>query len=257
MNMHFIKKLTVGALALLLCAGMLAGCAAASSSSGAAASSSEAATSVAPVGDSTSASQQEDILAENEVYRGIITAVGDTSITVQQVHGYNYGQDEIVFNLSDATVLETSDLQLAEGSFVEVYYNGALTRSLPAQGSAARVVLVSTAGQGVVVNGEVLGVTELENGGYTIMLNRFVEEETAASGVEQAADAQASAVSEEPATVQGADYVIITLASADMLEGITLERLVEGAQISVVTRGIAALSNPPQMPALAVLPYQP
>ena len=67
------------------------------------------------------------------VYRGEITSISeDGSILVTQVPGHNYGQASILFHVSDALAKELGS-SLAVGAFVEVRYDGKLTRSLPAQ----------------------------------------------------------------------------------------------------------------------------
>ena len=73
------------------------------------------------------------------VYRGEITSISeDGSILVSQVAGHNYGQASILFHVSDKIAKELGDT-LIVGAFVEVYYDGRLTRSLPAQGTATGV----------------------------------------------------------------------------------------------------------------------
>ena len=174
------------------------------------------------------------------IYRGRVDAISDDGITVSQVEGYNYGQPTIVFHYAEDANLPGSDsIALAEGVFVEVEYNGILTRSLPPQGSATRVTVVAPSAEGAVQNGTIQTVEKTENG-YTIGLLTF---QAAAAATERG---------EEP-TFQ--DQVILNV-PADALEGgLTEDDLVEGAEICAVTTGIAALSLPPQMPVHALLPF--
>jgi len=73
------------------------------------------------------------------VYRGEITSISeDGSILVSQVAGHNYGQASILFHVSDKITKELGDT-LVVGAYVEVHYDGRLTRSLPAQGTATSV----------------------------------------------------------------------------------------------------------------------
>ena len=61
------------------------------------------------------------------------------------------------------------------GAFVEVHYDGKLTRSLPAQGTALSVTVIAPYSEGVIQNGTILGVTPGKDG-YSISLLPLGEE---------------------------------------------------------------------------------
>lgn len=77
--------------------------------------------------------------ASDLVYRGTITSISeDGSILVTQVAGHNYGQASILFHVDEKINKELGD-SLKQDVFVEVRYDGRLTRSIPAQGNATSV----------------------------------------------------------------------------------------------------------------------
>lgn len=165
------------------------------------------------------------------IYRGEVTSVSeDGSILVTQVPGHNYGQGSILFHISDKIAKELGDT-LAVGAFVEVRYDGRLTRSLPAQGTATSVTLIAPFSQGIVQNGEILSVTPGKDG-YSISLLPL--------GAELTDDLR--------------NTITLTV-HMFALEGLTGEDLVAGLKVSAVTSGIAAMSSPPIMPVVALLPY--
>jgi hypothetical protein len=165
------------------------------------------------------------------VYRGSITSVSeDGSILVTQVAGHNYGQASILFHVDEATQKELGD-SLAQGAFVEVKYNGILTRSLPAQGNATSVAIIATFSEGIVQNGTILSVTPGKDG-YSISLLPL--------GAEKTDDLSTTVTLTVPMTA---------------LEGLTEKDLVEGLKVSAITRGISTMSMPPIMPVVALLPY--
>ena len=166
------------------------------------------------------------------VYRGEITSISeDGSILVTQVPGHNYGQASILFHVSDALAKELGS-SLAVGAFVEVRYDGKLTRSLPAQGTASSITVIANYSEGIVQNGTILSVTPGKDG-YSISLLPLSE-----------------------AAKKGDLSNTITLTvHIFALEGLKGEDLVEGLKVSAVTNGIAAMSSPPIMQAVALLPY--
>jgi hypothetical protein len=157
------------------------------------------------------------------IYRGEVTSVSeDGSILVTQVPGHNYGQGSILFHISDKIAKELGDT-LAVGAFVE--------RSLPAQGTATSVTLIAPFSEGIVQNGEILSVTPGKDG-YSISLLPL--------GAELTDDLR--------------NTITLTV-HMFALEGLTGEDLVAGLKVSAVTSGIAAMSSPPIMPVVALLPY--
>lgn len=166
------------------------------------------------------------------IYRGEITSVSeDGSILVTQLPGHNYGQESILFHVSDKLAKELGDT-LAVGSFVEVHYNGALTRSLPAQGTAERITVIASYSEGIIQNGTILSVTPGKDG-YSISLLPL---------------GQISNPDDLSNTITLTVHMFA-------LEGLTSADLVEGAKVCAVTSGIAAMSSPPIMQAVALLPY--
>lgn len=192
--------------ALLMCMGMLAGC--------------------------SRAKRDTKEKAMDVVYRGEVSALGEESITVTQMHGYNYGQPSIVFHLNEET--ETDGAKLALGAYVEVTYNGILTRSMPGQGTALQVRVIATYSQGILVNGRIQSA-ETGKDGYRLVVLPFENEKAG----EEAGFA---------------DSVILNVPS-DALEGLEESDLVAGTEVCAVTKGIATMSLPPQMPVYALLPY--
>ena len=166
------------------------------------------------------------------VYRGEITSISeDGSILVTQVPGHNYGQASILFHVSDALAKELGS-SLAVGAFVEVRYDGKLTRSLPAQGTASSIAVIANYSEGIVQNGTILSVTPGKDG-YSISLLPL----------------------SEAAKKDDLSNTITLTVHIFALEGLKGEDLVEGLKVSAVTNGIAAMSSPPIMQAVALLPY--
>lgn len=169
--------------------------------------------------------------ASDFVYRGTITSISDDgSILVTQVAGHNYGQASILFHVDEKISKELGD-SLKQDVFVEVRYDGRLTRSIPAQGNATSVSPIAPMSDGIVQNGTILSVTPGKDG-YSISLLPF--------GAEETADLSTTVTLTVPMTA---------------LEGLTEKDLVEGLKVSAVTMGIAAMSMPPIMPVVALLPY--
>ena len=166
------------------------------------------------------------------VYRGEIASISeDGSILVTQVPGHNYGQASILFHVSDALAKELGS-SLAVGAFVEVRYDGKLTRSLPAQGTASSITVIANYSEGIVQNGTILSVTPGKDG-YSISLLPL----------------------SEAAKKDDLSNTITLTVHIFALEGLKGEDLVEGLKVSAVTNGIAAMSSPPIMQAVALLPY--
>lgn len=165
------------------------------------------------------------------IYRGEVTSISeDGSILVTQLPGHNYGQASILFHVGNKLQNELGD-QLAVGAFVEVRYDGRLTRSLPAQGTAKSVSVIARDSDGILQNGEILDVTPGKDG-YSISLLPFGAELT-----------------------EDRSNTITLTVHMFALEGLKGEDLVAGLKVSAVTSGIAALSMPPIMQAVALLPY--
>ena len=170
--------------------------------------------------------------ANDLIYRGEVTSISeDGSILVTQVPGHNYGQASILFHVSDTLAKELGD-SLAVGAFVEVHYDGKLTRSLPAQGMASSITVIAKFSEGIVQNGTILSVTPGKDG-YSISLLPL----------------------SETAKKDDLSNTITLTVHMFALEGLKGEDLVEGLKVSAVTSGIAAMSNPPIMPVVALLPY--
>jgi len=165
------------------------------------------------------------------VYRGEITSIlEDGSILVSQVAGHNYGQASILFHVSDTIAKELGDT-LVVGAYVEVRYDGRLTRSLPAQGTATSVSVIASFSEGIVQNGTILSVTPGKDG-YSISILPLGAEKT-----------------------DDLSNTITLTVHMFALEGLTGEALVEGLKVSAVTTGIALESSPPIMQVVALLPY--
>ena len=93
------------------------------------------------------------------IYRGEVTSISENGdILVTQVAGHNYGQASILFHVSSGSAAELGSA-LVQGAFVEVHYNGALTRSIPAQGTADGITVIASYSEGIVQNGSILSVT--------------------------------------------------------------------------------------------------
>ena len=169
--------------------------------------------------------------AADLVYRGTITSISeDGSILVTQVAGHNYGQASILFHVDGKISKELGD-SLAQDAFVEVHYDGRLTRSIPAQGNATSVSVIAPYSEGIVQNGTILSVT-LGKDGYSISLLPL--------GAQKTDDLSTTVTLTVP---------------MNALDGLAEKDLVEGLKVSAVTRGIATMSMPPIMPVIALLPY--
>ncbi|MEA4915114.1 MAG: hypothetical protein VB061_11130 [Christensenella sp.] len=165
------------------------------------------------------------------IYRGEVTSISDNGdILVTQVAGYNYGQPSILFHIGDG-ISKDLDSSLVVGAFVEVLYDGRLTRSIPAQGTASSVTIIASFSEGIVQNGTILSVTPGKDG-YSISLLPLGQEKK-----------------------DDLSNTITLTVHMFALEGLTGEDLVEGLKVSAVTTGIAAESSPPIMQAVALLPY--
>lgn len=232
-----MKKIIATTLALSFSIFMLAACSStASSSSSSSISSSDAS--------STSKADSETTSGVNGVYRGTVVDYEDNLLTVEQVEGYDYGQSTIIFNINDDTVISDNGVDIVPGAFVEITYDGALTRSIPPQGNAESVNVIASFSEGIVQNGVIQDVsTEGDNYYISIMpIDEYVSDE--------------SKFLVSQSDVQSDDFInTILIVPKDALENITEKELVAGAKISAVTSGIATASLPPQMPVLALLPY--
>ena len=202
---------------------------------GSTASSSSSASSV-PAGSSSMKEEASSMpVLSDMVYRGKLTEVSDTTITVEQLPGHNYGFETVVFNLTDETKMQPEGGELVVGGFVEVTYNGVMTRSIPPQATAAEIYVLSNSDvmtTGIIVNGTIETVDKIENNLH-ILVAPVATGEVASAGAEQGK--------------------IVLIVPTDALEGITEAELVEGTIVSAVTNGIAALSEPPQMSVRALL----
>ena len=165
------------------------------------------------------------------IYRGEVTSISENGdILVTQVAGHNYGQASILFHVSDSIKKELGDT-LVQGAFVEVHYSGMLTRSLPAQGTASSITVIASYSEGIVQNGTILSVTPGKDG-YSISLLPLGQEKK-----------------------DDLSNTITLTVHMFALEGLTGKDLVEGLKVCAVTNGIAAMSSPPIMQAVALLPY--
>lgn len=167
----------------------------------------------------------------DSIYRGEVTSISENGdILVTQVAGHNYGQGSILFHVSDSIKNELGDT-LVQGAFVEVHYSGMLTRSLPAQGTASSITVIASYSEGIVQNGTILSVTPGKDG-YSISLLPLGQEKK-----------------------DDLSNTITLTVHMFALEGLTGKDLVEGLKVCAVTNGIAAMSSPPIMQAVALLPY--
>jgi hypothetical protein len=101
-----------------------------------------------------------------------------------------------------------------------VHYNGALTRSIPAQGTASSLTVIASYSAGIVQNGTILSVTPGKDG-YSISLLPLGQEKK-----------------------DDLSNTITLTVHMFALEGLKGEDLVEGLKVSAVTTGIAAESSP-------------
>ena len=149
---------------------------------------------------------------------------------VTQVPGHNYGQASILFHVNEKLLKDLGDT-LVPDAFVEVHYDGRLTRSLPAQGTASAFSVIAPFTEGVVQNGTILSVT-IGKDGYGISLLPL--------GAEQTEDLS--------------NTITLTVYMT-ALEGLTGDDLVEGLKVSAVTSGISTMSMPPIMQVVALTSY--
>lgn len=244
-----MKKLLLFILAGALSAALLAAC------GGAASAPSMQAPASGDSSQQESQPQQEETTAK--IYRGRVEEVTEDTITVVQMEGYNYGQPSIIFHIDEQTQMPAEAPALAVDAFVQVTYDGILTRSLPAQGAADEIVVISSFSEGVLVNGTIQEVKKTDTG-YVLAVEPFPSTGGEEEGSSLASSAPESTSWETPSgAVPPTDFqnLIMITVPEDALEDITADELVEGAKVCVVTNGIAALSMPPQMGAVALLPY--
>lgn len=164
------------------------------------------------------------------VYRGSVVNVNaDGSIEVAQVPGFNYEQESVIFSLDANAVPESeSGIVLAKDAFVEVYYSGVLTRSIPPKGVATSIYAISAFTDGIVKNGTIKSA-EKTSDGFSLEFLPLEAEDTP-------------------------ENIIVLTVPENALEGLNPPELVAGVKISAVTRGISTMSLPPQMPVIAVMP---
>ena len=180
---------------------------------------------------SLSAGASANTNLETQIYRGsVVKTLEDGSIEIEQQAGFNYGQSSIIFRIDDDTQIDLANGGPNQDAFVEVRYNGVLTRSLPPQGNAMEITVIANFTDGVVQNGTIQGVHETDDG-YSIELLPL-----------EAPD-------------DSRENLVILHVPADGLENLSPEDLVPGAKVSAITRGIAAMSLPPQMPVVILTPY--
>lgn len=204
---------------------------------GSSASSSQASSSQQNTSQPASESTTVPPTLEDAVYRGEVLSVNEETgdFEVAQLPGFNYGSETVVFHVTEETEFEPDEVVLAEGMFVEVTFNGVMTRSMPPQATADEVKVISNMSEGIIVNGEVQSVEKVDDMlRITIVPLELVEQNASESSME--------------------NLVILTVEQDD-LEGITVDDLVAGTKVSAVTSGIAAMSIPPQMPVIALMPY--
>lgn len=228
-----MKKFIATSAALAFSVLTFAACGASVNSSSAAAASEE--------------SKIEETASVNTLYRGTVTSYTDKQLIVEQLPGYDYGQSSIIFNLDDKTKIFDDGIAIGEGTFVEVTYSGALTRSMPPQASAETVTVISAFSQGIIVNGEIKDV--VDNGdSYTITVYPIADSEKEVTESASTVEVEESMEFDNNAT--------ILIVPADALEGgLTGASLTEGTLVSAVSKGIATSSLPPQVPVLALMPY--
>lgn len=182
--------------------------------------------------------QKNSAQSKAPVYRGVVTNISDTEMTVRQVWGFHYGEEEMVFNLTDKTVKETDGREIAADSFVEVQHESAVTMSLPPKSNASKIILISTLSEGIVQNGEIVSFREDEQKNFYITILPLIKAEN-----------------EDAEPAKGENELILIVPST-AFEGIEAKDLKVGVRVSAVTRGIATMSIPPQYPVHVLLPFK-
>ncbi len=172
---------------------------------------------------SVSVQSEESFSTETMIYRGEITELSEENITVSQLPGYDYGQEEIVFTWRQ----EQNETQPELGMYVQVAYDGALTRSIPPQATALEVSVLAPLSEGALWGGEIISSEPTEEG-YRIEM-------------------QAESPREE---------LVIVHVPLEALEQLDETDLVEGAKVLAVTNGAMTASLPPQISAWALLPWE-
>lgn len=168
------------------------------------------------------------------VYRGRVETNQNGQMAVAQLEGHDYGAPLVVFHLQQEA---QSSMQIKEGAFVEVWYNGIFTRSMPPQATAQKVVSIAASAQNILINGTLQSVQNRGEFYHIKLMPHMAEQSLQALGL--------------AASTKNTVMLVVPL---NALEGIDPEELVEGAQLSAVTKGIATLSLPPQYPVHALLP---
>lgn len=163
--------------------------------------------------------------SDNKTYRGRVDDANSERLTVSQLPGYDYGQESIVFAISPDTIVQQNGQELVKNCYVEVEYDGTLTRSLPPQGNAIKISIIALYSDNVILNGSVQNIKKAESG-YLLQLQPFDESQPIVT-------------------------LIVPANASEFLQ----EELPKGTKLSVVTRGTTSLTYPPQYSVYKVLLY--
>lgn len=160
-------------------------------------------------------------VADAALYRGTVTEVLDSQLTVEQYDGRDYGESVIVFTLP-----QEDPGSWQEGDYVEIYY-GEIRETAPAQADAISVYKVADQAETVVTNGTVKEVATAEDG-------------------------EISGVLINDSNGQDVFFHIGTDTQIYMNQ----DDLQEGKEISVLHTGVFTRSLPPQGNALEISPWR-
>lgn len=170
----------------------------------------------------------EDDMADYEIYYGTVSEVTPDGFEVTGYEHRDFGNEKIRFLVNDDTKYEgeaDNFGDIAAGDFVQVYHDGKMTRSIPPQCFAAKVV--KSAEDMFVMNCEVVEAPVKNGDNYQVLV----------------------------ASLDDARNQSVLTYSADTDVAVVGDLLV-GTKITVLTKGIATMSLPPQVPVVQIAEYQ-
>ncbi len=158
------------------------------------------------------------------LYRGEVQGLDENGFYLVQVPGRDYGEGIVRFSIGEGTKFSFDRETLKEGQYLEAYYTY-VQETYPPQTEAIVVNRLPDAAMSV-FNGEVVEVTEKENGATDLLMKRIGGE--------------------------GTDEILFHI--GDSTQVYTNEIQV-GSQLSILFNGAVTLSLPGQASAWEVAPY--
>ena len=175
-------------------------------------------------------SSQEDsssrrlTVADAALYRGEVRGLDENGFYLVQVPGRDYGDGIVRFSIGEGTKFSFDRETLEEGQYLEVYYSD-VQETYPPQTEAIAVNRLPDAAMSV-FNGEVVEVTEKEDGTTDLLMKRIGGE--------------------------GTDEILFHIGESTQ---VYTNEIQVGSQLSILFNGSVTLSLPGQASAWEVAPY--